>query len=122
MLKPSVIALGLLVLAAGCAGPEGQRSPAPGEDCLLGGPAAQPRDNATVFDLNASHLDRHPPLEELFTTPGNPVTIACQEGLVLMEHLASEGADVREGRTDYARSTYLSHGDDARRVTLQNPR
>lgn len=122
MRRPELIALGVALLAAGCAGPEGPQPPAPEEACLLGGPVSQPADNGTVLALNRSHLADHPTIERLFLSSDNPVETSCREALALMEHLASEGADVREGATDFDRRAYLSHDGTTRRVTVQHPR
>lgn len=120
MRGPELIALGLLIVAAGCTGPSERQQPAPEEECLLGGPVSQPRGNQTPFELNRTHLESHPPLERVFIAGENPVRIACEDALALVEHLDSEGARVQEGPGPYYRATYLSWEETTRQITIQN--
>lgn len=117
-LRPTL--LGLLVLVAGCTGPQDDQTPAPEEECLLGGPVAQPPGNQTAYPLNETHLAQHPALDEVFTSDSGLVSVACGEGLELMAHLSEEGAHVQEGRGTYHHQVYLSHDGTTRRVTLQH--
>jgi hypothetical protein len=111
-----------MVIAAGCTGSDDQRAPAPEEECLLGGPVAQPGGNRTAYTLNRSHLAEHPPLERVFNGSENPTRMACQDALALMEHLSAEGAEDQEGRGDFDRSAFLTYNEVTRRLTIQHPR
>lgn len=119
MLRPHVFVLGALLLAtAGCTGPSESGEPAPGEECLLGGPPRAPPDDRAAFNLTDDHLANHTPLSDLFSSPSRSTSLPCEDGTELMDHLASEGADVAEGAKDYQRNVYLTHDETTLWVSL----
>ena len=110
----------MLVLAAGCTGPQPEQTPAPEEDCLLGGPVSQPPDNRTAYRFNETHLNEHPRIQELFAGDSGVIKLPCEEGLELIKHLDEEGAEIREGRGPYHHQVYLAYDETVRRVTLHH--
>lgn len=121
MLKGQVIALGVLLLAAGCTGSREDPLPASEEDCLLGGPPRAPTGNRQVFNLTTEHLEDHPNLSRIFSDPSHQTDIGCGEALELMDHLASEGADVHEGRRTYDANVYLRYNQTTLWVSIIAP-
>lgn len=113
-----MIALGVCLLVAGCTGPRETTPPAPGEDCLLGGPPRAPPPDRTTYNLTDEHLTEHPNLSRVFRNASHLVPVPCQAGLDLFEHLASEGADVAQGPDAYQRNVFLTHDGTTLWVSL----
>lgn len=118
MLGPRGICLGALILLAGCVAPQTSQEASAGHGCLLGGPQTDPPDDREVFNLSADHVDRHPLLGAVFSEEGHTVTVDCEAGVELMDHLSSEGADVLEPQDRYGHDVYLRHEGTTIRVAL----
>lgn len=120
MLRAWTVALGVLVLVAGCAGPREDPLPAPEEDCLLGGSPRAPVGDRQAFNVTTEHLGEHPNLSRVFSEPSHLVSIQCDAALELMNHLASEGADVADGPREFDQNVYVTHDGVTIWISIQH--
>ncbi len=123
--RTSVLLVVVLLIGplAGCmdAGEEPVAGTPSSEDaCSLGGPPRQAASGEEVFELTDEHLAQHPVLEEVFEQEGHTVSVACDEGTLMLHHLANEGAPVRfsESEVDQGHRLLASHDTVTLQITL----